>query len=275
MPQMATAAIGQRRSSTTAVQFPTKRSLGSGAKKSISSHTMPRFSLIRRREVWVPTIWGFLLLLTITMVAGAFTVQFVHAFLAPNAPAPNAKLLVVEGWMSDAELDQAVAAFQTGKYERVITTGGPIERWLGTSAAANYAELAATYLKKRGLADAEVISVPAPASAQDRTFLSAIKVREFLASQGLSVNDIDLFSAGTHARRSHMLYRMAFGPSVNVGVLSARPHVYDEHRWWLTSVGIKSVIPESISVIWTKCCFYPGPVGSHEEMWGKPSNAAR
>jgi len=236
---------------------------------------MPRFSLIRRRQVWVPTIWGCLLLLAIPVVAGALSVKFVHAFLAPNAPVPNAKILVVEGWISDAELDQAVAAFRTGKYERVITTGGPIERWLSIYAAANYAELSATYLKKHGLEDAEVIPVPAPASAQDRTFLSAIKVREFVTSQGLSLNAIDVFSAGTHARRSRMLYRMAFGPNINVGVLSAKPQDYDEHRWWLTSAGTKSVIEESISVIWTKCCFYRAPVGSHEEMWGKPSNTAR
>lgn len=177
--------------------------------------------------------------------------------------------------MSGDELDQAIAAFRTGKYERVITTGGPIERWLDFRGSLNYADFAASYLKTHGLADIEVTPVSAPASAQDRTFLSAVKVRDWAARQGLVLSAFDVFSSGTHARRSRMLYRMAFGPNVEVGVLSARPGEYDERRWWRTSVGTKSVLEEVISLLWTMCCFFPAPSGSHEEMWGAPPNAAR
>lgn len=234
-----------------------------------------RLALFRRRQVWLPTFWGWFGLLAVAGAACVMVGRYIHPFLAQNDPAPQARILVVEGWMSGEALDQAVAAFRTGGYERAVTTGGPIERWLDFRGSSNYADWTASYLKTHGLADADVTPVPAPASAQDRTFLSAVKVRDWAARQGLAVNAIDVFSEGTHARRSRMLYRMAFGSNVDVGVLSARPQEYDEHRWWRTSVGTKSVLAEAVSLLWTTCCFRPAPSGSHEEIWGVPPHATR
>lgn len=132
------------------------------------------------------------------------------------------------------------------------------------SANSTYADLAAGYLRTHGLGDFPVAAVPASASTQDRTYLTAVKLREWLKGQGIAPSALDVFSGGTHARRSRMLYRMAFGPDVDVGVLSARSSQYDEERWWQTSAGAKSVLGEAISVVWTACCFYPSLARSHE-----------
>lgn len=187
----------------------------------------------------------------------------IHPFLAPNDPAPAARLLVVEGWMEMKDMDQAIAAFRKGRYERVVTTGGPIETWLELPGSSNSADLAASYLRKHGLEGVDVTAVSSSASAQERTFLSAVKVRDWATKQGLAVTTLDVFSGGVHARRSRMLYRMAFGPTVDIGILAARPTQYDEERWWQTSVGVKSVLGETISVAWTACCFHPPPPGLH------------
>ena len=176
--------------------------------------------------------------------------------------------------MTGEELDQAVAAVRRGRYDRVVTTGGPIERWLNFRGSTNYADWAANYLKTHGLADIDVTPVSGPASAQNRTFLSAVMVRDWAARQALALKAFDVFSAGPHARRSRILYRRAFGPNVEVGVLSARPQEYDEHHWWRTSAGAKYVLGETISLLWTSCCFHAAPPGSHEEMWGEPPRAA-
>lgn len=231
---------------------------------------MLRLSLFRRRQVWLPTLWGWIVLLAVAGAACVFALRNIYAFLAPNDPTLHARTLVVEGWLDGDELDQAAAAFRAGRYERIVTTGGPIERWLNFRQASNYADWAASYLKSHGLADAEVTPVPAPESAQERTFLSAVKVRDWAARQGLALDAFDVFTAGVHARRSRMLYQMAFGPHVEVGVLSARPQDYDERDWWRTSAAAKSVLGETIGLLWTECCFHPGPPGSHEEMWGEP-----
>ncbi|HQR03449.1 MAG: hypothetical protein JSR19_13130 [Proteobacteria bacterium] len=179
----------------------------------------------------------------------------------------------MEGWLNEKELDQAVAVFLSGRYERVFVTGGPVETWQECRGSSNYADFAAAYLRTHGLQEAAVIAVPAPASAQDRTFLSAVRLRDWAAKQHLVFGPFDVFSAGTHARRSRLLYRMAFGPNVEVGVLSARPQEYDGQHWWRTSAGAKSVLEEAIGLLWTICFFHPAPPGSYEELWNVPYSA--
>ena len=250
------------------------RILASGQHNLLISIAMVHFYLFRRRQVWLPTLLGWLVLLAIIVTACVIAGWNIYALLAPNDPAPRARILVVEGWMAEKELDQAVALFRNGKYERIVTTGGPIEDWVELHGSLTYAELAASYLKKHGLEGTEVTAVSAPASAQDRTFLSAVTVRNWAAKQRLAVEALDVFSAGAHGQRSRMLYRMAFGPNIDVGVLSARQQKYDERHWWRTTAATKSVLEETIGLLWTMCCFHPAPPGSHEEMWGVPPSAA-
>jgi hypothetical protein len=110
--------------------------------------------------------------------------------------------------------------------------------------------------------------VPAPASAQDRTFLSAVVLREWARREGVTLDAIDLFTAGVHARRSRMMFAQALGPTVTVGVLAAPARYYDPERWWASSNGAKTVIGEGLGLLWTVCCFRAPAPGSHAEQWG-------
>lgn len=231
--------------------------------------------LFRRREVWLPTLWGALLLLVVAAVAGLALGRSAYALLAPESPARGpdgrgARTLIVEGWLDGSELQQAVAAARRGRYERVLTAGGPIDPLLDAGGWKNYALRSADRLRAAGLTEVPIIAVPAPASAQDRSYLSAVMVREWAKGEGLALDAVDLYSAGAHARRSWLVYRMAFGERVEVGVLAARPHEYDAQRWWTSSAGAKTTLGELLSLAWTKCCFWPGPPGSHEERWAVP-----
>lgn len=224
-----------------------------------------RSTFIRKREVWFPTIWGWLALLVLVAAASLLVARNLHPFLALNRPV-GARLLVIEGWMDPEGLDQAIAVFHSGGYERAVTTGGPIN-WPGYSGYATYAERAAAYLRQHGVAEALVTAVPAPQSAQNRTYLTAVMVREWEKGSGLASNALDVFSWGTHARRSRLLYRAAFGPDVEVGVYAASPTDYDANAWWRTTSGARNVLEQAIGFIWTKCCFWPPTPGSHEERW--------
>lgn len=231
--------------------------------------------LFRRREVWLPTLWGALLLLVVATLAALALGRSAYALLAPEAPARGpdgrgARTLIVEGWLDGSELQQAVAAARRGRYERVLTAGGPIDPLVDAGAWKNYALRSADRLRANGLTDVPIVAVPAPASAQDRSYLSAVMVREWAKREGLALDAVDLYSAGVHARRSWLVYRMAFGDRVEVGVLAARPHEYDAQRWWTSSTGAKTTLGELLSLVWTKCCFWPGPPGSHEERWAIP-----
>jgi hypothetical protein len=213
---------------------------------------------------------GWILFAVLAVIATLVAGHLIHPFLALSQPAPGARLLVVEGWLGTKELDQAVEVAIKGKYDRIVTTGGPIERWAELSSRPNYADLAWRYLIQHGLEDVNLTSVPAPASAQDRTFLSAVKLRQWTQKQGLAVDSFDVFTGDTHARRSRILYQLAFGEGVAVGVMAARSAQYDQDRWWRSSAGAKAVFGEAIAVAWTACCFYPPAPNSHEELWAVP-----
>jgi hypothetical protein len=214
--------------------------------------------LLRRRHVWLPTLWGWLLLIVIAVAACTALAVSSYALLAPEAPARNARTLVVEGWLDPPELKQAVEAFRRGHYERVLTTGGPIEPWVDVGGWGNYAARAAAYLRTNGLAaEVPVIAVPAPETKLDRTWLSAQMVREWAQRSNVALDSIDLYSSGVHARRSWMVYRMAFGSGAEVGVLAAEPVDFDAKHWWTSSAGAKATMSEIVSLAWTQCCFWP------------------
>ncbi|MDQ6627071.1 MAG: YdcF family protein, partial [Pseudomonadota bacterium] len=166
--------------------------------------------------MWLPTAWGWLAILAIFLATALAWGQWIGVHLAQSAPAAGvdakgARILVVEGWLTAPELDAAVAVFRRGRYERVVVSGGPFEDWPAEPRFDTHAARAADYLKHHGLADATVDAVPAPASAQDRTFLSAVVIREWAKQRGIRLDAIDLFSAGVHAYRSALVFRMALG----------------------------------------------------------------
>ena len=207
------------------------------------------------------------------LVAGgaalAWAGQGLYPFLAVNEPV-GAPVLVIEGWLDRNALDQAAAAFRKGGYQRAVTTGAPIEQWPGTKGYATFAERAAEYLKTKGLT--QVTAVPSPESAQDRTFLSAVVVRDWARRAGVELRALDVYSQGAHARRSRLLYQLAFGPEVRVGVLAAR-ETPDLTQWWRTAAGARAVLDQAIALAWTKLFFWPPPSGSHEERWAVPKRS--
>lgn len=229
-------------------------------------------ALFRQKQIWIPTISGWILTFALFSGLLLFAGRYVYPFLAPEQPA-GARLLAVEGWLQPEELDQAVIRFKVGNYSRIITTGGPVSANLYHPAPVPYAVLARDYLVRRGLPAATVNAVPAPASLKDRTFLSAVMVRTWLEESGQTVAALDVFSSGVHSRRSRAVYRLAFGPDVRIGIIAARPTEYDPDNWWQTSAGAKTVIAETISWLWTELFFRPGPRGSYEEKWGLPPPA--
>jgi hypothetical protein len=221
-------------------------------------------ALFRRREVWLPTGWGWLLLLAIAGLATVALGLSARSLLALDAPARGpdargARTLVVEGWLADPELAQAVAAFKRGRYERVLTTGGPIEAWIDVGNFGSFALRAAAYLRGHGITEVPVIALPAPDTKKDRSYLTALMVRDWARREGVALQAVDVYSVGVHTRRSRTIYRMALGDGVEVGALAARPADYDDERWWASSTGAKKTLNEVVSLAWTACCFWPSP----------------
>ena len=227
--------------------------------------------LFRRREVILPTLWGWLLLLGLFGAATTLVARQLGAWLAVVEPVVSvsggpAALLVVEGWLGERELDDAAAYARRRGYQRVVTSGGPIDSF-GTFPS--YAERAAQRLRER-LPGVPVTAAPMPATRQDRSYASAVWVRDWAQQHAVPVETIDVYSLGAHARRSRMVYRMAFGEKTRVGVIAGMPYDSDVVRWWTTSYAAKAVLGEGLSLVFTQCCFWPAPHGTHDERWAAP-----
>lgn len=226
-------------------------------------------SLFRQRKIWLPTFFGWVLILLLGVIVSFLFVRHIYSFLAQNEPV-GAGILVVEGWLAPEELDQAIMAFKKGGYKRVVTTGGTVIGWSELTMQSNYAKRAAEYLAQHGVPHNEIYIVPAPASAQDRTFLSGVILRKSAGQLGIKLDAIDLFSSGAHSRRSRLMFQLALGPKVPVGILAARPVDYNPDVWWKSSSGAESIIFQSIGLLWVKLFFWPGPPGSQQELWPAP-----
>jgi hypothetical protein len=234
----------------------------------------------RRRQIWLPTWQGALLLVVVVAAASLIAFRHLASYLATNDPVAahdgrGAKTLIVEGWLEEDGLDAAIAVIATGRYQRVIASGGPIlDGWREGRSWPTYAERAADYLRRHGVTSIPVVAVAAPEALQDRTFRSAVVVRDWLRRQDDKLDAVDLFSGSVHARRSRLVFRMAFGPEVEVGIFAAAPRRYALERWWTTSEGVKAVLGEAISLAWTACCFAPPAPGSGEGRSPMPRSPA-
>jgi hypothetical protein len=218
--------------------------------------------LIRRREVWWPTVWGWLLLLVVLALAAVIVGRQLYPLFAINEPS-GGKILVIEGWMDPYGFDQAVTVFRKGSYELAVATGGPIAEWPHGKVYGSEAERAAVYLKWRGLPPSALAAVPSPRSAQHRTFVSAVAVREWAKRSGIEVQALDVVSQGTHARRSRLLFQRAFGAQVKVGAIAVR-HEYADERWWRSAEGARDVLDQAIAYVWVLLFFHPPAPGPHE-----------
>jgi len=212
------------------------------------------WGLVRRRQCLVPTWRGWLALLLcfglVLFVAG----RNLHHFLSVTEPAPGG-LLVVEGWASDFVVQWALNEFKTNHYDRLLVTGGPIEKGAPFSEYKTYADLGAATLLKLGLTTNEVQAVPAPWVRQDRTYTAAVALKNWLLARGLTATRVNLITVGPHARRSRLLLQKVLGKEVVVGVVAIAPDDYDAEHWWRSSAGVRGVIGEGLAYAYARVWF--------------------
>lgn len=179
----------------------------------------------------------------------------VHAFLALTHVV-NGDALVIEGWISDDELVQALDLAKRGYYRVIVTTGGPLAQGVFLSEHKTYAQLSLASLQKIGT-DLPVIAVASPEVRKDRTYASALAVKSWLSEQYTDVHSFDVVTAGPYARRTLLLYRKAFGSDYTVGIIALPVADYDASSWWTSSAGVRTVIGEAIA--WVYAAFFFSP----------------
>jgi uncharacterized SAM-binding protein YcdF (DUF218 family) len=215
------------------------------------------WGLFDRKERWSLSWRGRLIVASALLLVGALVLKEVYPFLAITHRV-DADVLVVEGWIHEYAIRAAVDEFRSGSYERVFTTGGPVE---GTGGYTNdyntSAGVAADLLRKNGLANGSVQMVPSRVMDRDRTYGSAVALRNWFRAHDTTVRSINVITEDLHARRSRLLFQKALGEKVAVGVIAIPNPDYDAQRWWRFSAGLKDVLSEAATYVYARLLFYP------------------
>lgn len=215
--------------------------------------------LFVRQERWCLSLRGWLLLLGVAIVGALAGVRGVYPFLALTTRTET-DLLAVEGWAHDGAMRTARDEFHSGSYRLALATGGPLTGNNGFLLAhRTAASVGAERLRHAGVPAERVQSVPAGPTSRDRTYHSALALRDWLHARQISVRSLNVVTDAVHARRTRLLFQLAFGPDVAVGVIAAPNPDYDTPRWWRTSAGVRAVLGEAISYVYAKCFFFPPP----------------
>ena len=219
---------------------------------------MSRF--LRKKEVWIPTGLGWLMIGACGLIILAVVVTGIHPFLAVNQPV-GGDLMVVEGWLPKYALEKVAAEFHSKGYRRVIATGIPIPDASYFRQCfpeyESYAEVTAASIRDLGVASDRVVAVPAAYVPRDRTYSTAAALKAWLRDSETEARSFDLYSVGPHARRTWLLYETAMDGEFQVGIVALKNEGYDPDAWWRTSGGVRTVIAEALAYMYARLLFSP------------------
>ena len=215
------------------------------------------WGILIRKERWGLSLSGRLIVWTVIILAFFLFWLRVYAFLAVTHRV-KANVLVVEGWIGEYAIHAAVEEFRTGSYQRVFTTGGPVQ---GTGGYINdyntSASVGADLLKKLGLPPDLVQMVPSRVVNRDRTYGSAAALSRWFREHNMSVPKLNVVTENVHARRTRLLFEKALGPESAVGIIAVSNPDYDSRYWWRCSEGVKDVMGETVAYLYARLFFYP------------------
>jgi len=172
-----------------------------------------------------------------------------NAYLSLNRPVES-DVMIVEGWLPDYALEEVKVIFNRENYKKIITTGVPLEVGSYLREYRDLAHLSQATLLALGMKENEVVAVPAPAVYRDRTFHSAVAVREWMLKNGVQIENMNLVSLGPHARRSSNLFQQVFAGEAEIGSISIESRDYDPDRWYASSEGVRSTLYEAIAYVY-------------------------
>jgi uncharacterized SAM-binding protein YcdF (DUF218 family) len=212
---------------------------------------------LTRKERWGLSWRGRLTVAFLTLSTAFLLLLNAEPFLAETHRV-NSNILVVEGWIHDYAIRAAVEEFRRGSYQRVFTTGGPV---VGNGGYVNdyqtSASVGADMLVNRGVPQKFVQMVPSRVMNRDRTYGSAVALREWFRDHDMTVKDLNIVTEDTHGRRTRLLFEEALGRNVKVGIIAVPNPDYDAQQWWRYSEGVKDVVSEGFAYLYARLFFFP------------------
>jgi hypothetical protein len=216
--------------------------------------------LIRRSTSWRLTFIGWCIVLTVAVLASLLLASRAHDFLTV-ADRLEANAIVVPGMLPDIALLQIAREMEVDQELYVFTVGGRIGHGSFLSDFCDYANLAASSLSAMGADSARLVAIPSESKKTDRTYESALALREWLDQSDLPITSLNIYTFEARARRTGLLFSRALNPNFEVGIVTLRHPGYDPAAWWESSHGVRITISETIAYIYARFFFRPNQGG--------------
>ena len=177
----------------------------------------------------------------------------IQHFLAVTSPV-RAEILVVEGWIWDKPaMREVLEEFNKGGYQRLICVGEPL-RGRRVSDRKSYADLAASRLVELGIEERFIHRLTVSNGEDHRTYSSAFAVRDWVRKEKPAATAVNVFTLGVHARKSQVLFKKAFGPKFEIGIIAGTESAYPVHTWWASRTGIYLVLRNTVGYLYALIC---------------------
>lgn len=216
------------------------------------------FGLVRRKEKWTLSWRGRLVALAAAVIFTVAFIIWIHPFLAVTEPVDDAQYLVVEGWVPNYALEEAITEFKSKPYKMMFTVGADPLTAVNAEPGDSVAIEAYQRLKWMGMSEDLVKAVPAHIKYRNRTFESGVALRKWVEENHVPMTSFNLVTLGEHARRSRLLFEEAFQGRARVGIIAVENREYEPKRWWKYSEGVRQVIGEGIGYFYVRFFFHPG-----------------
>ncbi len=215
-----------------------------------------KFRLIAKRYCRRLTFSGWLVLLLLLILIYRLWLGNVCSWLSLNHPI-KAKTLVVEGWIEDYALKNAVDFYERNGYKHLIVTGIPITQWYDYMEFKNTAAGAEAVIKGDGFKDSIYQAVIPRSVVINRTYNTAVATRILFEKHPGWGKAFNIYSVGVHSRRTHLMFERAFGDEYKIGIIADTDRTFDPKHWWKSSKGFRNVSNEFVAFSYVWAFFHP------------------
>lgn len=216
---------------------------------------MIKARLISTKKRTRPTILAKMIIFLIFLSIGIFLLKGLNNFLCVNDPIKS-KILAVEGFLPDYTLKEMMLEFREGGYEKMVIIGKPIGQGYYLSGYLTSSDLMKSTLIEMGLDSSLIISISIPESVfRDRTYSTGLLLWDWLNKNNYHTKSINIYTLGSHSRRSILLFEKALGDDYEIGIISGNDKSYDKNKWWTSSKGFRTVLNETLAYFYANFYF--------------------
>lgn len=179
---------------------------------------------------------------------------FLRRFLCLNKPY-NRGILAIESWVSVESIPEIYSIIYSGKYKIIVIAGEASDAKDSQYKLGDKASLLKSKLVAKGIDQNLIYLVQYRNINYNHTYHLAMAIKQWLSKLNNNKCIIDIYTLGSHSRKSYIIFRKIFPPSYKVGIISGEPLSFCTKRWFLSRKGIYAVYKNLLGYFYAK--FFP------------------